>query len=234
MYNFHVLKQSLALSLLFLFQFLPAQTLLPFRQNGLWGYAEKGGKIVIPARFLEARVFQDGVGVVKAATQEKPNGAYGFISPTGRWIVEPTFEAAMEFYEGFILLKSGGKWGLADKKGNWFLSPRFDDAWDYNEGLARVQTGGKWGFIDKNGKWVTPPVFDDAWYFNEVLADSPFTASKVGIYSGTNWQIRTGLKNFRHTGYFSEGLALVRIPGEGWGLVDKAERFIAEKSFSNK
>ncbi len=220
------MKSLIFAILLLSYSFLAAQSPFPFRQNGLWGYADKGGNIIAPPKFLEARAFQEGVGVVKAATQQKPKGAYGFMSVSGKWIVEPTFEAAMDFYEGFILVKENGKWGLVDKKGSWFLTPRFEDVWDYSEGLARVQSGSKWGFIDKNGTWITPPVFDDAWYFNDILAGSAFTAPKVAVYSRTNWETRTGLKNLRHTGYFAEGLALVRIPGEGWGLVDKGGQYV--------
>lgn len=63
--------------------------------NSLWGYVDHSGKLVIPQQFTEAHAFREGRAVVHASW-----GGWGAIAPTGKWLLEPDFDALGDFSGG--------------------------------------------------------------------------------------------------------------------------------------
>ena len=93
---------------------------------------------------------------------------YGFIDKSGKVVIEPQFDGASNFSEGFAQVEKDDKWGFIDKNGKVVIEPQFDwvsyfsEGWVsyFSVGLARVQKdrkyGFKYGFIDKSGNDVEP------------------------------------------------------------------------------
>ena len=63
---------------------------------------------------------------------------YGFIDKSGKVVIEPQFDSASNFSEGFACVEKDGKWGFIDKSGKVVIEPQFDDADAFSEGLAVV------------------------------------------------------------------------------------------------
>ena len=63
---------------------------------------------------------------------------YGFIDKNGKVVIEPQFDDAGDFSEGFAQVKKDGKWGFIDKSGKVVIEPQFRDAEPFSEGFARV------------------------------------------------------------------------------------------------
>jgi hypothetical protein len=59
-----------------------------------FGYADKNGRVVVPAQYQEARRFPDGRAAVKLA------GRWGFINYSGRLVVQPIYDWADNFHKG--------------------------------------------------------------------------------------------------------------------------------------
>jgi hypothetical protein len=55
--------------------------------NGLYGYSDRQGNLIIQPRFADAYPFING----KAAAQKKSSGKWGLIGPSGEWLVSPQF-----------------------------------------------------------------------------------------------------------------------------------------------
>ncbi|WP_282782453.1 protein phosphatase 2C domain-containing protein [Phaeodactylibacter xiamenensis] len=74
-----------------------ASSLKPFQndQNSFFGYQSDTG-IVIPAKFSEAWAFSEGIAKVKDAEK----GLYGFINPSGAYLLAPVFLKASSFKNG--------------------------------------------------------------------------------------------------------------------------------------
>jgi WG containing repeat len=96
------------------------------------------------------------------------NGKWGYIDLSGKTIIDPRFDAANEFSEGFAAIEIKGKWGFIDEDGKTVVDARYSAAHEFSEGLARVQIGGdkyglngKWGFIDYAGRMAIEPQYDD-------------------------------------------------------------------------
>ena len=64
---------------------------------------------------------------------------YGFIDKSGKVVIEPQFDGASNFSEGFACVEKDDKWGFIDKNGKVVIEPQFDDAEPFSEGLAKVR-----------------------------------------------------------------------------------------------
>jgi hypothetical protein len=106
-----------------------------------WGYKDRTGKWAIRPQFDEAKIFNEGLALVKQLDN------WGYIDKTGKWIIQPRFSGAWTFHEGLAKAKHNDKWGFIDNTGKWIFSPIFDDVTSFSEGLAKVRYNGKIGFI---------------------------------------------------------------------------------------
>lgn len=80
------MKSLSVFSIIFFSFTVKAQILLPFEQNGKWGYINEKSEIVIPAQFEFAKPFYHEVAAVRK------NGFYGFIDKHGTLVKEPEYE----------------------------------------------------------------------------------------------------------------------------------------------
>lgn len=130
-----------------------------FQENGLYGYVDTQGKIVIPVQFKGAGGFYNQRAVVK-----DHNDLWGYIDPKGNWIVQPQFCMAGKFSEELAGVyiggyKSGddcfeGKWGFINSNGQLIIPAQFDRAWAFDKGKAKVVYGEHTGYINKKGEWI--------------------------------------------------------------------------------
>jgi hypothetical protein len=142
--------------------------LIPIYENGRWGYADAGGRVVIAARFDAALPFADGlarVGVVDEELPEigaSPNIKWGYIDESGRVVVELRYAVLRDFSEGLAAAavldkekperpafgrgdKRNLKWGYVDRGGREVIAMQFLNAGEFAEGLAAVNPGGGGG-----------------------------------------------------------------------------------------
>ena len=54
------------------------------------------------------------------------NGKMGFRDLNGNVVIEPMFDEAEMFSEGFSSVQIGNKWGLIDETGKYMLQPQFE------------------------------------------------------------------------------------------------------------
>lgn len=206
---------------------------------GVWGYVDKTGAMVIPARFAEAAPFSGGL----AAVRPEALGPWGYIDQTGKTVIEPQFADAAGFSEGLapVRLDVNGSWGFADTTGAVVIPPQFADAREFSEGLARVRSGQESGYVDGEGKWAIRMA--------DYEAVGEFTGGLALVY-----QRSTDLYGFINKdggvaitpAYadawgFSEGLAAVCLPTTGddsptsglYGFIDKDGDWVIQPKFAD-
>ncbi len=122
-----------------------SEDLVAVKPDSHWGYADKTGKLLIPARFDDAMSFKEGLAPVKLG------GWWGFIDHAGQFAIERQFQYAMPFSEGLAAVMLRNKIGYIDKQGTWVIKPQFDLATRFSEGLAYVDDR---YYIDKTGNCV--------------------------------------------------------------------------------
>ena len=101
---------------------------IPFRQDGLVGYKNQRGEIVIKPQFADGREFVEGFAAVT------PNGmaeAYTYIDKSGRQICDRVFDYAYDFSEGMALAS-----GFDEMDYTYYLVSTTGKVIDLPKGLA--------------------------------------------------------------------------------------------------
>jgi hypothetical protein len=145
--------------------------------NGEYQYIDvsQKGKIVINPQFGDARIFRDGLALVKTTGK---GGKYGYIDKAGKYAISPVYVYAQDFGEGVAWVQAEDKIPtLINKKGETLLQmDSLTYAYPFAGGMAAIKyysEGEEYGnFIDKKGKPVLPapikgkfsPVISDGLY----------------------------------------------------------------------
>lgn len=216
-------------------------------KNDLFGFINKQGKAVIPAKYLSVGYFSKGLAWAKTVDQ-----TIGFIDPTGNWVISPQFEAAKEFdiETGIAMVKKNGEWKLIQKNGQFVTADGATGFGEFNEGYGYAKKGNLVGFINPKGEWVIPANFDKvermySGFTNVKKGDFWGVVDKSGktiiatIYQGVNpihdglFAVKKGslwgfidrngkiVIDFKYTGIrdFENGFAAVKVVDQ-WGLID--------------
>lgn len=142
-----------------------------FYEDGLYGYKDISGKVIIEPKFTWAGEFSEGLAA--AAIMDPVLGErYGFIDPTGNYVIEPIYQKADAFVGGLAPVFQDWKAGFIDKKGNVVIPMIYSGAGCFSEGLAAVfdPEGKGWGFLDPKGNLVIPYRYSDCTGFREGLS----------------------------------------------------------------
>lgn len=183
--------------------------------NGMWGYINTEGQLIIPYNFEEANLFSDGLALVKA------NGLYGYINPEGSFTVAPTYQEAYPFSEGLACIRIGDAYGYIAVSGNIAIEPQFELAFDFCEGAAVIKKGG-YGLIDSAGEMLIPPVWD---HLSSGVCGGLLQAEKNGKLCLID-TLGNPLTDciFTDLGSFADGLCLAAT-ADGYGFLDKNYTF---------
>lgn len=126
--------------------------LIPFRKQGLYGYVNAEGQVVIEPQFEYAAAFSEGLA------RAYKNRLSGYIDKRGEWVIPPRFEYANDFSEGLAGVSLGEEgWGFIDRSGQPVIPGRY--GWIYGgfrHGIAEVAFDRKQAFINKKGEWIRP------------------------------------------------------------------------------
>lgn len=183
----------------------------------------------------------DGAAILPAAARQVGHNAgllwvsssssgLGYIGPTGNFRIEPAYDAALPFKNGFGQVEKGGRHFFVNTLGQKFPAEQtFEAIGPFGgNGLAPVQQEGKWGFLGENGKMVIEPQFQAATPFSEELA-AVETPSGWGYINAAGEFVLP--PRYQNATAFSEGLAAVKI-ADRWGYIYKNGRFAVVPRFT--
>ena len=137
--------------------------LVPYQENGRWGYANASGTPVIKAQYEAVAPFAGGQAVVQ---QE---GAFGLVDEAGKALVAPAYDDIHAFRGGYARVRVGDAYTFLEESGQEF-DHFFFNALDFAEGHAAVLDHRGWFYL--NGPEVpdSPPIFREAYSFVDGLA----------------------------------------------------------------
>jgi hypothetical protein len=138
---------------------------------------------------------------------------FGFINRSGKWIIQPIFERAENFSEGFAAVKENGRWGYINRNGQYEIQPQYDYAMRFSDGMAPVymqmDEGLEEWFIDRQGaKQFRIILKEDEWYSD--FHDGLLRVCKGGKFGFIDKSGKTVIDYiYDYADDFSEGRALV-------------------------
>ncbi|MFV2101394.1 WG repeat-containing protein [Micromonospora sp. LOL_024] len=135
--------------------------------QGLWGYADAEGDMVVPARYAEAQPFRDGLAWVRGPQTDR----WSLIDLAGETVIEPAFLAARPFSDGLAwVVRDESGWMAVDTAGKVAVPPGFAEVRPFRKGVATVRREG-WGAVDRTGRIVVPTQYHG---FHTTLADGRY------------------------------------------------------------
>ena len=163
------------------------------------------------------------------AAAEK-DGLWGYIDPMGNWLIQPQFDYAEGFSEGFAYVQSNGIVGYIDKTGN--ITIQLGSADDilytkpFSDGYALVSSISKgYYFIDTNGEVVLQG-YTSADSFNDGLAPVSKSVDDSGKSINFGFIDKSGKfiikEQFLNARPFSDGLACVQDENGIYGFINKS------------
>ncbi len=238
LWNKFMMKKILLIIFLYLIMFFSysfAQQKKPrlfsIEQNGLCGYINKTGKIVIHPQFDTCWNFSEGLAGVIV------NKKLGFIDEVGDFVIQPQFNYDLTYFsEGFATIRLGSysegteQIGFVDSKGQINILPSATSLFNFSEGLSSFEKNGLRGYVDRNMNIVIEPQYKYAGSFNDGLA-------RVTDKNNNDYYIdKTGQKAIdRDGGDFSEGMAFFEVKdkyfGSKYGFIDTNGNTVIQPKF---
>ena len=211
-------------------------SLFPVRIDGMYGYIDKKGKLVLKAQFAGGSRFSEGLAAVQMRKAER----VGFIDETGNLVIPLQFDLADPFSEGFAAVMKNRKWGFIDRTGQLVIPMTFDSALRFSEGAAVIgkamSTAAAYSFINRKGESLLDPKdqFDIASSFGEGLAAVRSFGQMLRYIDQSGKTVIA--PQFMAAGEFGDGLAPVQIhanDGMRWGYIGRNGKLVITAHFFN-
>lgn len=142
--------------------------LIPYRENGLWGYTDSTGAVVIPARYETAAPFMEG-----GLTIVKTGEGYGLINKLGREVVPAKLQNEIKSCGcGVFAFKQTVGFALINSDGKRIDQGRVNEVRGHTCSQDRlpIRQGKQMGFIDTKGNAVTAFAFEEVFPFAHGVA----------------------------------------------------------------
>lgn len=128
------------------------------QENGLFGYMNSNGKVVIKPQFTSAEPFKYNRAIV-----HNQKGV-GVIDTNGKFIINPDkgYEKIENFFDNRAIFKKDGFYGVIDINGKEIVSinKRYSSISSFSGQYAGISRNNLYGFIDSTGKEIVPPIYE--------------------------------------------------------------------------
>lgn len=137
-----------------------SDTLIRFRKEGLWGFADRHGAPICADRYLSAEDFYEGRAKVESAQ------GCGLIDRDGKCVMAPEYEELVWYGRANVAAACrDGLWMLYDRQGRALSAEAYDWIAEPEEGFMVVRAGGKCGYVSVKGQPLTALRFDETYSF---------------------------------------------------------------------
>lgn len=138
-----------------------SEGLSSYWKDGLAGYINKAGNIVIKPQYSYTGFFKDGLACVEKG------GLHGYIDKTGHVVIPIQYMDARDFVEGVGNVFDGNKWFLIDRDGKYLSDFNYSLTGQANPiyidgGYSTYVERGLYGYVNRTGKLAIPAQFEKA------------------------------------------------------------------------
>lgn len=134
-----------------------SEGLRPLFRDGLYGYENAAGTVVIEPRYHWVGDFGEGRAAVKIAD------LMGVIDRTGVEVIKVEFDDISWDGSRYAYVDMGGRRGVVGRMGEVIVPLEYDWVGEFSADRAVVQLNGRFGYVDAAGVILEPGiVYDDA------------------------------------------------------------------------
>ena len=158
-------------------------TLIPYRDKKLWGFADRQLKIVIKPAYDTVFFFDDvyaGANFQKRVARVTKNGKMGLVNRQGKLVVPVTHTNLRADYYGYPFVVNG-KMGLYDLYGKLVVPAKYDRIAPENYSFYEVVVEQKRGLLNPQGKLIIPIEYAEIYVSAEDIIATRFD-NKLDIF----------------------------------------------------
>ena len=109
--------------------------------NGLYGYVDVTGKLVIPPVYFVAYPFSEGLAYV--VRDDGKGIRSGYINKAGEVVIKmKKGHHGRSFHDGLAGVQKDDKWGFIDQTGKWVIKRTYRKIDRFSDGVCTVKVGG--------------------------------------------------------------------------------------------
>ncbi len=126
--------------------------------NGICGFIDKTGKIVVEPKYKQISYFSEGLAAV-SENPDKYGAKFGYIDRTGKMVIEPKFTSKNPFNDGLAAAQEfvgkDTKSGYIDPTGKFVIEKNYKFLYGFADGHSIVENASSQKvIIDKSGKEI--------------------------------------------------------------------------------
>lgn len=134
---------------------------VPYQKDGLWGFKDEDGEVVVEARYSLVLGFYESRAVVARGE------LWGLIDKCGREVIEPKYDELSYDNSHYAYVNYLGAMGVVDRSGREIVKCQWDWVAECSQGLFLVRLGDLYGYLSEYGEVVIEPKYLDANSFDE-------------------------------------------------------------------
>ena len=207
----------------------PTDGMIRVRKNGLYGFLDTTGKVMVDCQYRTASGYSEGLAVV-IIDFDSDNMGYGYIDKSGNMAIAATHEYAYPFSEGYAIVKDYDRFGMIDHSGREVLTCKYAE--------LTYMVDGHFFAVD--------PITEKAALFNNKFKQiTGFDYDKVTAYQGGYYTVERGgrvtfldLKGKERCGFYDEvsgffdGYSMVVRDGK-YGIINERGKVILPIEYDN-
>lgn len=133
---------------------------LPFERDGLWGFVDRSGSVIVEPCYSRVEEFCESRAVVEL------DGQQGLIDRDGGVILPVEFDEVSWDGSLFAYCDSKGLKGCYDRIGREIVPCKYEWIGEFSANRALVMRNKRHGFVDLSGNEVIPLVYESATSFD--------------------------------------------------------------------
>lgn len=200
----------------------PSEDRVLVYRDGLFGYCDLDGDLVIPLQYIQAGSFSEGYAPVLVAL-DSLHTACTFIDKKGKQLFPPRYQNLQPFTCGHALVCTDGRWGLINHRGRVVLPIVHEKMTTlFADSLFFAGTESGMALYNTSMKPLTPAVYT----WNSGVSDGRIAVQRNGKYGFLDTKGREVIPClYDEVSIFSSQRAKVRL-GDRFGIVDTNGRIV--------
>lgn len=199
----------------------------PVKQNGLWGFVNQNGEIIIPCEWEDVGRVVDGHAPVQK------DGKWGVIDQSGSLILPCVWDSVIvDDYGGLLVIRDGFYGALALDGTVLMPCGEYTYIGAAIDGVRHVCKDDKWGMCSATGEIITECQWENPGYFHDGLAFvSDLSGTQYGYIDQQGALVIPC--ELRHAEDFHDGAAVVRRQDGTWQLIDTQGQSLCEEAWDD-
>lgn len=208
----------------------PTEGMIRIRENGLYGFYDTAGNLVIKPQYRTTSGFSEGLAAA-IVDIDSITAFYGYIDKNNNLAIKPQFEYAFTFSEGYAVAKKYDRFGLIDRSGKEVFTFKYLELTPMLDGhfFAVDAISEKAALFDERFRQLTPFIYEQITGYSEGF----YTVKRDGRQTYLDLKGKERFGFYDYASAFEDGFAIVQRDGK-YGIINDRGKTILPIEYDNR